>query len=336
MTIAATRDLQPRSTHLTQALSDTPNSTVLPLGTFGPVAGSPEGRMMWPPAEEPRVKPSRIAPIIAVLLVVGGCGDDATSEFTAADLSDATVGTSAETSTTSLAAASGERPGMGSDSALAQRHRAPIPAEYAGLTSPVTADEESLARGQAAYGVCATCHGDTGLGDGPAGAAFDPAPVNIAHTSQMMGDDYLFWRITDGGAEFQTLMPAWADALDEQTRWDLINYVRALGSGTVLPGRGMGSAGTNTEARALEQAALLAVAVDQGLITQDEANVFESIHETVDVAMADARAASPDETVDALLETVLAALVAAGDVTQGDANTFLVVRDALSGAGLLP
>jgi mono/diheme cytochrome c family protein len=79
------------------------------------------------------------------------------------------------------------------------RHHAQIPEEYAGLSNPTPADDESLARGAAIYAEqCASCHGDGGMGDGPAGEALDPQPAAIAHTSQMMGDDYLFWRISEG------------------------------------------------------------------------------------------------------------------------------------------
>ena len=111
------------------------------------------------------------------------------------------------------------------------RHMATIPDEYAGLTNPIPADDASLARGQELYtNLCATCHGNTGLGDGPGGAALNPTPAALAHTSQMLSDAYLFWRISEGGVPFGTAMPAWGEALDEQARWDLINFVQALGS----------------------------------------------------------------------------------------------------------
>lgn len=133
--------------------------------------------------------------------------------------------------------------GMGPGSSMMARHQAPIPAEYAGLTNPIPADEESLARGAETYAnLCATCHGDGGMGDGPAGVSLDPVPAPIAHTSQMLGDDYLFWRISEGGAmePFNSAMIAWKDSLDENARWDVINYIRALGSGQVEPGQNMG------------------------------------------------------------------------------------------------
>ena len=160
-------------------------------------------------------------------------------------------------------------PGMGmGNNNMMNRHHAQIPAEYAGLKNPITADEASLERGAQLYGTnCASCHGDGGMGDGPAGSALDPVPAPVAHTSQMMADDYLFWRISEGGTPFNTSMPPWK-SLDEQSRWDLINYVRALGAGTVQPGAGMGGVAFDPTQQAVQQAEMLAKAVDQKVITQ--------------------------------------------------------------------
>ncbi len=111
-----------------------------------------------------------------------------------------------------------------------QRHRAPIPADYAGLHNPVAAGSVSLARGQEIYSEnCRTCHGVSGLGDGPDGAQLSPGPAPIKISGQMLSDEYLFWRISEGGEVFDTAMPTWKRILDERQRWDVINYVRALG-----------------------------------------------------------------------------------------------------------
>ena len=71
------------------------------------------------------------------------------------------------------------------------------------------------------------------MGDGPTGETLDLPPAAIAHTSQMMGDDYLYYRVSEGGAAepFISSMPAWKGVLDEEARWDVINYVRALDGG---------------------------------------------------------------------------------------------------------
>ena len=127
----------------------------------------------------------------------------------------------------------------GPDSVLAEFHQAPIPDEYADLTSPIEADADSLARGKETFTtLCVTCHGESGMGDGPAGAALVPPPAPIAQTSQVMSDAYLFWRISEGGIPFGTAMPPWKGSLDENARWDVINYVRSLGA---EPGSGAGA-----------------------------------------------------------------------------------------------
>ncbi len=115
------------------------------------------------------------------------------------------------------------------DGGVESRHSAPIPSPYAGKANPVPADQASLDRGKALYTTnCVSCHGDTGMGDGPASPALNPPPAPIAQSSRTMKDDYLFWRISEGGVPFNTSMPPWK-SLDEQSRWDLINYIRSLG-----------------------------------------------------------------------------------------------------------
>lgn len=133
------------------------------------------------------------------------------------------------------------RHGHGPQAGMVARHHAPIPEAYAGLTNPIPADDDSLERGADLYRTyCASCHGNDGLGDGPAGTALDPAPAPVARTSQRMGDDYFFWRTSEGGfmEPFNSAMPAWKGALDEQARWDIINYIQALGSDTMPMRRG--------------------------------------------------------------------------------------------------
>ena len=228
------------------------------------------------------------------------------------------------------------RMGMGNDNMMS-RHHAQIPEEYAGLKNPVTTNEASLERGAELYTTnCASCHGDGGMGDGPAGAALDPAPAAIAHTSQMMADDYLFWRVSEGGADFGTSMPPWK-ILDEQSRWDIINYVQALGAGTVQPMMGMGGSAYDPTIQAAHQAELLAQAVSQGVITQAEADIFATVHD----AMEQYRINHPElvNSGDNATEreaVILSGLVAEGVITQEQADAFPDVHDRLGNAGLMP
>ena len=110
-------------------------------------------------------------------------------------------------------------------------HHAEVPEEFAGLANPVSADEASLARGEEIYTTyCAVCHGESGMGDGHGAANLDPAPAALAQMTRMSDDDYLYWRISKGGSHepFNSAMPAWESVLDETSRWDVINYIRAL------------------------------------------------------------------------------------------------------------
>ena len=132
------------------------------------------------------------------------------------------------------------------DAGMMQRHMATLPAEYVNRTNPIAADTESQARGKTNYEAnCLVCHGNIGQGDGPAAANLDPPPAPIAHTAQMLSDAYLFYRISEGGdfAPFNSAMPMWKDKLSESERWDVINYIRSLGSNSMMAGGGtmMGS-----------------------------------------------------------------------------------------------
>ncbi len=212
------------------------------------------------------------------------------------------------------------------------RHHADIPEEYAGLSNSVEADGVSLARGAKTYTAnCAVCHGDGGMGDGPSAAGLNPAPVAIAHTSQMLGDDYLYWRISEGGTmePFNSAMVAWKGVLDEQARWDVINYVQALGSGRVMPGQNMGGAAYDPAIEVGNQEELLNQALEQGLITQEEAAVFAEVHERVDQQMIQMRGEGAGGSMDELMDEVVSSLVAAGDMTQEQADTFLYVHGQL-------
>lgn len=80
---------------------------------------------------------------------------------------------------------------------------------------------------------CASCHGTSGKGDGPVagGLAHKPADLtNHFHLAPGKGDDYLFWRISEGGAvapfkDMQSAMPAFKAVLSESDRWAVLTYI---------------------------------------------------------------------------------------------------------------
>jgi putative copper resistance protein D len=88
----------------------------------------------------------------------------------------------------------------------------------------------SIAAGAARYAEhCAVCHGRTGAGDGPGGLALlrPPADLRGAHTTHHTAGD-LFWWIGRGIPAAG--MPGFATRLAEDERWDLVNFVRAIGA----------------------------------------------------------------------------------------------------------
>jgi mono/diheme cytochrome c family protein len=106
-----------------------------------------------------------------------------------------------------------------------------VPAPYAGTTNPVAGDSTAIAAGKALYDQdCASCHGASGKGDGPAAAALDPKPQDLADNAASLGDDYMYWRIAEGGAmaPFNSAMPAWKDILSSDEIWQVIAYVHTL------------------------------------------------------------------------------------------------------------
>ena len=103
--------------------------------------------------------------------------------------------------------------------------------KYANKSNPLRATAENLAAGEKLYQAdCASCHGVTGFGDGPAAKGLNPPPANIAASARMpmTSDAYLYWTIAEGGVPLHTAMPPFKSALTEEEIWKIILYVRRL------------------------------------------------------------------------------------------------------------
>ena len=88
----------------------------------------------------------------------------------------------------------------------------------------------SVANGMFLYGQsCAVCHGVAGYGDGPAAADLKPKPADLTarHAATHTAGD-LYWWLSHVIKE--TAMPGFKDSFNEDDRWDLINFLRALSS----------------------------------------------------------------------------------------------------------
>src|SRR5437899_6338584 len=106
-----------------------------------------------------------------------------------------------------------------------------IPAPYAKLHNPLPATPQNAQRGAAVYNAdCASCHGDAGLGDGPASHTLTPPPAQLGWLAQLptsRWDPFMYWSIAEGGAKFRSGMPGFKGKLTDEQIWSVIGYIQA-------------------------------------------------------------------------------------------------------------
>ena len=92
--------------------------------------------------------------------------------------------------------------------------------------NPVPVNANTIAAGQKLYiGNCMTCHGPSGKGDGPGGAALEKKPADLAARIKAgETDGELFWKIAEG----RSPMISWKGSLSETQRWELVNYIKTF------------------------------------------------------------------------------------------------------------
>ncbi|MBT3943266.1 MAG: c-type cytochrome [Chloroflexi bacterium] len=94
-------------------------------------------------------------------------------------------------------------------------------------TNPFVPNEDSIAAGLTAYAsVCSSCHGVTGVGDGPASGALYPSPASLPVHVPLHTQGELFEIIRSGVVG--TAMQPVSDELSDDEVWHLINYIRTL------------------------------------------------------------------------------------------------------------
>lgn len=94
----------------------------------------------------------------------------------------------------------------------------------AGIPNPHPVTEQSLANGRKYFQVnCQPCHGDAGMGDGPATKFGMPGINLITDVTKGRSDGYIFGMIRNG----RGLMPPY-NRIEEPDRWDVVNYLRGL------------------------------------------------------------------------------------------------------------
>jgi mono/diheme cytochrome c family protein len=102
-----------------------------------------------------------------------------------------------------------------------------------GRSNPVATTPATLQKGRFLYQKhCATCHGDKGLGDGPAAAFNAEKPPSLADPKRQraLTDGEMLWKITTGRRDAdEVLMPAMAEKISaEEDRWKVVSFVRTL------------------------------------------------------------------------------------------------------------
>jgi mono/diheme cytochrome c family protein len=95
------------------------------------------------------------------------------------------------------------------------------------LKNPVPPTDDAITAGKQIYGEhCRNCHGEKGDGKGEKAAELSVAPGDFtdARAMRRRTDGELFWQITRG----RLPMPAFADKLSDQERWQLVDYIRTF------------------------------------------------------------------------------------------------------------
>ena len=98
-----------------------------------------------------------------------------------------------------------------------------VPAKEASVVNPIVADDASLQRGKEVYeSSCLKCHGEEGRGDGPSRTNPDDFRADYVKT---LSDGESFYIISNG---IEGSAMTGFTYLDEDQRWHLVNYIRAL------------------------------------------------------------------------------------------------------------
>lgn len=113
-----------------------------------------------------------------------------------------------------------------SDKINAQDKNWTAPGYANGLVNPFKDNENATAEGKKIFNqICVICHGMQGKGNGAAGLTLNPKPANfLAITVVNETDGAIFWKLTEGKAP----MASYKDLLNENQRWQLVNYIRKL------------------------------------------------------------------------------------------------------------
>jgi copper transport protein len=101
------------------------------------------------------------------------------------------------------------------------------PSRLIALPGAVACSSESIETGHVAYlNTCASCHGESGHGDGPLASGLSSPPADLGVHVPLHADGDLFGFIRDGIPG--TSMPGQAGNLSEDEMWHLVNFLRTF------------------------------------------------------------------------------------------------------------
>ncbi|MDH3710153.1 MAG: cytochrome c [Cyclobacteriaceae bacterium] len=102
-----------------------------------------------------------------------------------------------------------------------------VPAKYKKMENPVSWDKEGELIAKQLYAKhCKSCHGKTGLGDGPKAKELDTSSGDFSVTEfHAQSDGALFYKTTFGRDD----MPAYDKKISsDEDRWLLVHYMRTF------------------------------------------------------------------------------------------------------------
>jgi copper transport protein len=99
--------------------------------------------------------------------------------------------------------------------------------QQAAGANPVPASPQAVEVGRLLYSQhCASCHGLTGLGDGPQAAGLQPPPADLRLHTPLHPDSQIFAFISQGFPG--SAMPAFTGRLTDTQMWNLVHYLRSI------------------------------------------------------------------------------------------------------------
>jgi mono/diheme cytochrome c family protein len=101
-----------------------------------------------------------------------------------------------------------------------------VPAKYKSMKNPKSSSAASIASGKELWNKnCASCHGKTGLGDGPKARTLETFPVDFTKAAfQGQSDGDMFYKTKIGRGE----MPKYEGKIADDDIWLMVDFMRSL------------------------------------------------------------------------------------------------------------